>query len=264
MNLNEHSLKLIRALKTIGSIRRPALFINSYGTNSATGTWKSQRYKYKRVDAAQKRATRRTLIRTLEKSLRMAHPIIPFITEELWQKVAPVAGLSGKSVMISAYPKLNSKSVDDEADKDLENVKNIVTACRTLKAEVGIGPSARLPLLITGNIDFLTKWQEIIRTLSKSSEVIISEEQVSKGSGPTANIDGFSLMLHIEIDPEQERQKIENEMTRISSEIERDQTKLKNDSFVQKAPEQVVEKVKQLLASNLEKLLVLKGQLKKL
>jgi valyl-tRNA synthetase len=212
----------------------------------------------------QRRATRRTLIRTLEKALRMAHPIIPFITEELWQKVAPVAGLPGNSVMVSAYPKSNSKSIDNQADEELKIVKNIVTACRTLKAEVGIGPSERLPLLMAGDVDFLTKWQEIIRTLSKSSEVIISEEQVSKGNGPTANIDGFSLMLHIEIDPEQERQKIENEMTRISSEIERDQAKLKNDNFVQKAPEQVVEKVRQLLASNLEQLLVLEGQLKKL
>ncbi|MBT4385881.1 MAG: valine--tRNA ligase [Betaproteobacteria bacterium] len=212
----------------------------------------------------QRRATRRTLIRTLEKALRMAHPIIPFITEELWQKVAPVAGLPGNSVMVSAYPKSNSKSIDNQADEELKIVKNIVTACRTLKAEVGIGPSERLPLLMAGDVDFLTKWQEIIRTLSKSSEVIISEEQVSKGNGPKANIDGFSLMLHIEIDLEQERQKIENEMTRISSEIERDQAKLKNDNFVQKAPEQVVEKVRQLLASNLEQLLVLEGQLKKL
>jgi valyl-tRNA synthetase len=166
--------------------------------------------------------------------------------------------------MISAYPKLNSKSIDHEADKELENVKNIVTACRTLKAKVGIGPSQRLPLLMTGDNDFLKKWQEIIRTLTKSSEVIISEEQLSKENGATANVNGFSLMLHIEIDPEQERQKIENEITRISSEIKRDQAKLKNGNFVKKAPEQVVEKVRQLLASNLEQLPVLKGQLKKL
>ena len=215
-------------------------------------------------DEAQRRATRRTLIRTLEKSLRMAHPIIPFITEELWQKVSPVAGLSGNSVMVSPYPKLKAKAIDENADHEIETLKTMVTACRTLKAEMGIGPSDRLPLIIAGNTQFLEKWEGVIRTLTKSREVQIIGDQLPERDSPTVNIEGYSLMLHIEIDPEQERKKINGEIERLNNEIKRDQQKLKNDGFVQKAPEKVVQQVRDQVTRQQQKLAQLEHQLKKL
>jgi valyl-tRNA synthetase len=215
-------------------------------------------------DEAQRRATRRTLIRTLEKSLRMSHPIIPFITEELWQKVSPVAGLSGNSVMVSPYPKLNAKTIDSNADHEIETLKNMVTACRTLKAEKGVGPSERLPLMIAGDAEFLEKWQAVIRTLTKSREVQIIADQLPERDSPTVNIEGYSLMLHIEIDPEQERKKISLEIQRLGNEIERDQQKLKNDGFVQKAPEKVVQQVRDLMKRNVSQLNKLQRQFEKL
>jgi valyl-tRNA synthetase len=215
-------------------------------------------------DEAQRRATRRTLIRTLEKSLRMAHPIIPFITEELWQKVSPVAGLSGNSVMVSPYPKLNAKAIDSNADLEIETLKNMVTACRTLKAEKGIGPSERLPLMIAGDAEFLKKWQAVIRTLTKSREVQIIADQLPEQDSPTVNIEGYSLMLQIEIDPEQERKKISREIERLGNEIERDQQKLKNDGFVQKAPEKVVQQVRDQMERNVSQLTKLQQRFEKL
>lgn len=215
-------------------------------------------------DEAQRRATRRTLIRTLEKSLRMAHPIIPFITEELWQKVSPAAGLSGKSVMVSPYPKLNTKTIDTKADQEIGTLKGIVTACRTLKAEMGIGPSERLPLIIAGNTQFLEKWGGVIRTLTKSREVQIIGDQLPDRDSPTVNIEGYSLMLHIEIDPEQERKKISGEIERLNNEIKRDQQKLKNDGFVQKAPEKVVQQVRDQVERNASQLEKLQQQFEKL
>ena len=215
-------------------------------------------------DEAQRRATRRTLIRTLEKSLRMAHPIIPFITEELWQKVAPIAAISGKSVMVSPYPQLNGKTIDAPADQEIEVLKSMVTACRTLKAEMGIGPSERLPLMIAGNTEFLDKWKAVIQTLTKSREIRLTGEQLPERDSPTANIEGYALMLHIEIDPEQELKKIKNEIERLSNELERDQNKLQNNSFVQKAPEKVVQQVRDQVERHQHKLNQLERQLKKL
>jgi valyl-tRNA synthetase len=194
----------------------------------------------------------------------MAHPIIPFITEELWQKVSPAAGLSGKSVMVSPYPKLNTKTIDTKADQEIGTLKGIVTACRTLKAEMGIGPSERLPLILAGNTQFLEKWGGVIRTLTKSREVQIIGDQLPDRDSPTVNIEGYSLMLHIEIDPEQERKKISGEIERLNNEIKRDQQKLKNDGFVQKAPEKVVQQVRDQVERNASQLEKLQQQFEKL
>ena len=166
--------------------------------------------------------------------------------------------------MVSPYPQLNGKTIDAPADREIEVLKSMVTACRTLKAEMGIGPSERLPLMIAGNTEFLDKWKAVIQTLTKSREIRLTGEQLPERDSPTANIEGYALMLHIEIDPEQELKKIKNEIERLSNELERDQNKLQNNSFVQKAPEKVVQQVRDQVERHQHKLNQLERQLKKL
>ncbi|HVL46128.1 MAG TPA: valine--tRNA ligase, partial [Acidovorax sp.] len=120
---------------------------------------------------AQQRATRRTLIRTLEAILRLAHPIIPFITEALWQVVAPVAGIPGESVSIARYPQAQPEKIDEAAIAHMGRVKGLVDACRALRGEMNVSPSTRLPLYVVGDTEFMRGVGPVLQALAKLSEV---------------------------------------------------------------------------------------------
>ncbi|RYF33755.1 MAG: valine--tRNA ligase, partial [Comamonadaceae bacterium] len=122
-------------------------------------------------DAAQQRATRRTLIRTLEAILRLAHPVIPFITEELWQKVAPVAGIAGESVSVAKYPQAQPEKIDPQAIAWMERLRAVVDSCRQLRGEMNVSPSTRLPLYAVGDQAFLREAAPVLQALAKLSEV---------------------------------------------------------------------------------------------
>ncbi|MBP6894584.1 MAG: valine--tRNA ligase [Pseudacidovorax sp.] len=200
---------------------------------------------------AEQRATRRTLIRTLETLLRLAHPIIPFITEELWQKVAPVAGREGASIMVAAYPVAQPGKIDEAAEAHVAKLKALVASCRTLRGEMNVSPAQRLPLYVVGDADFVRQAAPVLQALAKLSEVKVFDDEAAwtaaAQAAPVAVVGEARLALHVEIDVAAERVRLGKEVARIQGEMAKAQGKLGNEAFVAKAPPAVIAQEKQRL-----------------
>jgi len=208
-------------------------------------------------------ATRRTLVRVLETMLRMAHPIIPFITEELWQTVAPLAGKDGESIMCQPYPVANPQKIDNLAMEKVQLLKEMVNACRTLRGEMNVSPAQKVPLQASGDSQTLAENAPYLLALAKLSELEILDE-LPDADAPVSIVGDFRLMLKIEIDVEAERDRLKKEITRIMAEKSKSEAKLSNTNFVDRAPAAVVAQEKERLASFNTQLGSLDEQLQKL
>jgi valyl-tRNA synthetase len=213
-------------------------------------------------EAAQ-RGTRRTLIRVLEASLRLAHPMIPFITEELWQKVAPLAGATAESIMVAPYPQPDLARIDDDAEGEFALVKEVVNAARNLRSTMGLSPAARIPMYIAGHAPALTEHRAAIMALARLSDLHYVES-LPQEDAPVAVTGNAKLMLHVEIDRAAERQRLSKELERLDGEIGKASAKLGNASFVERAPAAVVEQERKRLADFEAKRADIRTQLGKL
>ena len=217
--------------------------------------------------AAQQLGTRRTLIRVLETVLRLAHPIIPYITEELWQKVSVVAGKrdpnTDTSVCVQPYPRSDATAIDDAAEAQIAELKAQVEAVRALRGEMNLSPAQRVPLIAKGDPAVLAHNAEYLKALARLSEVQIVDALPDLGA-PVQIVGTTELMLHVEIDVEAERARLGKEVQRLEGEIAKAQGKLSNESFVQRAPAHVVEQEKARVAQFSETLARVREQLEKL
>ena len=197
---------------------------------------------------SQKRATRRTLIRTLEGILRLAHPVIPFITEELWQKVAPVSSLSGikKTTYIgqAAYPKSQPEKIDEKAEAHVARVKALVDACRNLRGELKVSPATRMPLYAWDESGFTFENAATLKSLGKLSEVkVFASKQAWQNATegmPVSLVGGSSFCLYMEVDVAAEKVRLGKEATRLEGELVKVNAKLENQAFVSKVPPAVL------------------------
>jgi valyl-tRNA synthetase len=210
---------------------------------------------------AQQRATRRTLVRVLEAALRLAHPIIPFITEALWQDVKGLAGKSGETIMLAPYPKSQPEKIDAAAEKEIALAKEATNAVRNLRSEAKIPPKDKLRLYITGEPSTATV--TAFASLGRVSE-LEKVLEFPKSDAPVAVAGPHHLMPHIEIDLAAEKERLKKEIARLEGEIAKANGKLGNASFVERAPAKVVEQERARLAGFEVTLAKLRPQLDKL
>lgn len=202
---------------------------------------------------AEQRATRRTLIRVLETVLRLLHPITPFITAELWEKVAPVAGRHDpRGLVVATYPKAQLEKVDPAADAWVGKLKEIAGACRTLRSEMSLSPAQRVPLLVFGDAEFVRAASPALTALAKLAEVRVFDDEAAfaaaTSSLPVVVRGATRMALHVEIDIDAEKARLTKEVARLDAEIAKLQAELGNEGFVARAPAAVVEQKRQRLA----------------
>ncbi|MDP5255571.1 MULTISPECIES: valine--tRNA ligase [unclassified Vibrio] len=216
---------------------------------------------------AQQRATRRTLITVLEKTLRLAHPVLPYITETIWQSVKPlVDGVEGDTIMLQALPQYDEGNFHPEALSDIEWVKSFITSIRNLRAEYDINPGKPLEVMLKAaneqDAERLASCQTVLTSLAKldSVRLLASEEETPACASALVGKSELLIPMAGLIDKTAELARLDKEIDKTQGEIKRIEGKLNNQGFVAKAPEAVVAKEREKLESYQETLVKLQEQ----
>jgi valyl-tRNA synthetase len=218
------------------------------------------------ANAAIQRGTRRTLVRVLEATLRLAHPLMPFITEEIWQKIKTFAGVDGNTLMLQTYPEANIEKIDARAGKDIEWIKGVVVSVRKIRDEMGLGQARKLPLYLgDGNGDdkrILEKNRQFLAKLAGLESITWLNPGEAAPMSATALVGKLQVMVPMAglIDKSAELARLAKEQDKLHKEIERVQAKLDNPAFADKAPADVVQKEREKVAEAREKLAKLEDQ----
>jgi valyl-tRNA synthetase len=212
---------------------------------------------------AQKLGTQQTLARILESILRLAHPFLPFLTEELWQKLPSTVRLSGDTIMLQPFPVANENLINDAVSKDINWLKTVVTGVRNIRGEMDISPAREVPILFSNGSaedqDRLNKFTRELSFLVRPESLTWLDDNAEKPMSATALVGEMELLVPMAglIDKEAELARLDKEIDRKQRDREKTEGKINNPSFVEKAPEEVVQKERdklQDLDSALEKL----------
>ena len=210
------------------------------------------------------RTTRRTLVRVLETILRLLHPIMPFITEELWQVVAPLANAkTADSIMLAAYPQADKEQIVQTAFDKMAALKDLVEEVRKLRGEMGIAPNVKAPLFVEGSAE-LEGLLKYLPSLTRLTEAKLVDSLPEAEDAPVAVCNGARLMLKVEIDKAAETARLSKEAEKLQKALDKLNAKLSKPGYTEKAPAHLVEKDKADLAELMDKMGKVEGQLAKL
>ena len=210
------------------------------------------------------RTTRRTLVRVLEAILRLLHPIMPFITEELWQTVAPLANAKhSDSIMLAAYPVADQDKIVPAAFDKIGSLKELVEEVRKLRGEMGIAPNVKAPLFVEGGSE-LADLLKYLPALTRLTEAKLVDTLPEAEDAPVAVCNGARLMLKVEIDKAAETARLTKEAEKLQKALDKLNAKLSKPGYTDKAPAHLVEKDKADLAELMDKMGKVEGQLAKL
>ena len=202
----------------------------------------------KYVAPAEKENTRAVLSHVLEVSMRLLHPVMPFVTEELWQQLKPATAAA--SIMIAKWPKPDTKLLNPQAESAFERFKAVVTSIRTTRAELNVPNDRKPPVQLISNAaetrHFFNEHQRWLQALAQVSEVVVLEESPRQKDAASAIVDGVEVVIPLAglIDVQKEAQRLKQKINELTSYLERANTRLKDTQFTEKAPAELIEQTK--------------------
>ena len=218
------------------------------------------------TSAAQRRGTQHTLLQVLETSLRLLHPFMPFISEEIWQELKTKLDLTGETIMLQPYPEFAAEKVSATAEEAINLIKNIILGIRNIRGEMNIAPGKKVPLLIARadkkQKALINKNQALLNNLAKLESITWLENETPPAAATALaeNLELFIPMADL-IDKTAEISRLEKEVSKLDKEINRSQQKLQNENYIKKAPDNVVTTEREKLADNQEAMAKLLAQL---
>ena len=218
------------------------------------------------ADAAAQRGTRRTLVRVLEALLRLLHPLMPFITEEIWQKVAPLAGATGRSIALAPWPTSDSDKRDEAAEADVQWLQDFILGVRRIRGEMDIAPSKPIPVLLEhasqADTERLSRFEPLIAFLARTESVTVLTEGEQAPEAAMSLLGSMRILVPMAglIDKDAELARLEKQIAQSEGDVKRSEAKLGNERFVARAPEAVVNQERERLEQHRQTLAELKSQ----
>jgi valyl-tRNA synthetase len=219
------------------------------------------------VPAPQRQATRHTLAAVLETLMRLLHPLMPFITEEIWQKAAPLAGAAGESIVIAPFPEVGDAPADDEAEAEMDWLMNFVLGVRRIRGEMDIAPSKPLPVLLADADDTdrrrLDDYDYLIRSLARVESIELSGPSDTAPQSATALLGRMKILVPLAglIDTAAEAGRLRHQIGKLENLQQQSARKLSNEAFINNAPHDVVAKERERLDEHRAALAKLNEQL---